>query len=109
MTLFPGTETSMRSLFALFLALPLGAPLADDYDSRFSSTLPTQPAAPEALPSEPAFRINRDGSLVRPPDERRIDSGNPLLDADESRERANCQRIRQRVAEQGKFPSFGCN
>jgi hypothetical protein len=99
----------MRSLFALFLALPLGAALADDYDSRFSSTLPMQPAAPQELPSEPAFRITQDGSLVRPPDERRIDSGNPLLDSDESRERANCQRTRQRIIDQGRFPSFGCD
>jgi hypothetical protein len=99
----------MRSLLVLFLTLPLSAALADDYDSRFSSTLPTQPAAPRDQPSEPTFRINQDGSLVRPPDERRIDSGNPLLDSDESRERANCQRIRQRVADQGKFPSFACD
>ncbi|MCG8906551.1 hypothetical protein [Pseudomonas sp. DP-17] len=109
MTFFPGLEMSMRALFALFLALPTGSALADDYDSRFSSTLPTQPAAPREQPSQPAFRITQEGSLVRPPDERRIDSGNPLLDSDETRERANCQRIRQRVADQGKFPSFGCD
>lgn len=109
MMFFPGIEISMHSLFALFLALPMGAALADDYGSRFSSTLPTQPAAPSEQPSEPAFRITQDASLVRPPEERRIDSGNPLLDSDESRERANCQRIHQRIADQGRFPSFGCD
>ncbi|MGC4009057.1 MAG: hypothetical protein QM805_08740 [Pseudomonas sp.] len=109
MTFFPGIEIPMHSLLALFLALPMGAALADDYDSRFSSKLPTQPAAPGEQPSEPAFRITQEGSLVRPPDERRIDSGNPLLDSDESRERANCQRIHQRVADQGRFPSFDCH
>ncbi|WP_207885955.1 hypothetical protein [Pseudomonas sp. 30_B] len=99
----------MRSLLALLLALNLGTALADDYDSRFRTTLPPQPEAPAELPSEPAFRITQDGSLIRPPGERMIDSGNPLLDADESRERANCLRIRQRVADQGRFPSFGCD
>lgn len=99
----------MRSLFALLIALPLDAALADDYDSRFLGALPPQPAATRELPSEPAFRITQDGSLVRPPDERRIDSGNPLIDADERRERANCQRIHQRMADQGNVPAFGCD
>ncbi|PJI47068.1 MAG: hypothetical protein CTR55_21255 [Pseudomonas sp.] len=99
----------MRSLLPLLLALPLSTVLADDYDGRFRSTVPPQPAAPKELPSEPAFRITPDSALMRPQNERKLDSGNPLLDSDERRERDNCWRINQRIRDQGKFPSFGCD
>lgn len=129
----------MRYKLLLLLTLPLSGAMADDYDSRFSGAygapedstdsaisrdiraggprVPSTPA-PEvpALPVDPRpkndmiFHVAPDGSLLRD-DDAPPRTGNLSIDADEFRQRANCERIRQRMADQQKSPSpaFNCD
>ncbi|MFV3303815.1 hypothetical protein ACNFBT_00870 [Pseudomonas sp. NY15181] len=129
----------MRQNLLLLLTLPLSGVMADDYDSRFSSAYGAQDAATDSLishdiraggaqvptfssaeaPALPvdsrpknsmSFHVAPDGSLMR--DDNAVPrTGNLSIDADETQQRANCERIRQRMSDRQKAlsPALTCD
>lgn len=97
----------MRLTSLLLLSFPLTALAVDlSYTPATESGTASPPAAAEL----PRFQLSPDSPLIVPAEQRGPSAtGNPVIDRDLARDRAHCERIRQRMVDQGKFSGHGCD